>query len=322
MNLSCIICIIKNKGEIKMYELKVRNEILGQEIFNKFEKFLDVAPLTLRAYKTGLKRFAEYLAVKQITAPTRDDVLAYKNALLEHGLKASTVASYLSKVKKFFSWCEAEGFYHNIANGVKAPKISKNHKRDCFSSEQLKEILNGFNRNTIEGARNFAMFSLMSCCGLRTIEVSRAKIEDLRSECGVNVLYIQGKNRTEKADFVKIPEAVRKAIQEYIELRGKVETTEALFASISDRNCGEALTTRSISRICKSAMLNSGFNSSRLTAHSLRHSSVTLALMNGETLQNVQAFARHSNIQTTLIYAHNINRLNSGIEINIAKEIF
>lgn len=305
-----------------MNELKVRNEVFSSELFNRFEKFLDVSPLTLRAYKTGLKRFAEFLAVKEIKTPCRDDVLAFKSALLEHGLKASTVSSYLSKVKKFFSWTEAEGFYRNIANGVKAPKISKKHKRDCFSSEQLKEILNGFNRNTIEGSRNFAMFSLMACCGLRTIEIARAKIEDLRSECGVNVLYIQGKNRTEKADFVKIPEEVRKAIQEYILLRGKAEATEALFASISDRNFGEGLTTRSISRICKLAMLNSGFNSSRLTAHSLRHTAVTLALLNGETLQNVQAFARHSNINTTLIYAHNINRLNSGIENNIAKEIF
>ena len=305
-----------------MYELKVRNEILSNELFNRFTKFLDVAPLTLKAYKTGLKRFAEYLAVNEIRTPVRDDVLAYKNALLEHGLKASTVASYLSKVKKFFSWCEAEGFYRNIANGVKAPKISKNHKRDCFSSTQLKNILNGFNRTTIEGARNYAMFALMSCCGLRTIEVARAKIEDLRSECGVNVLFVQGKSRTEKADFVKIPEAVRTAIQEYLKLRNKADATDYLFASLSDRNCGEALTTRSISRICKTAMLNTGFNSSRLTAHSLRHSAVTLALMNGETLQNVQAFARHSNIQTTLIYAHNINRLNSGIENNIAKEIF
>lgn len=305
-----------------MYELKVKNEILGQEIFNRFEKFLDVAPLTLRAYKTGLKRFAEYLAVKQITTPCREDVLAFKSALLEHGLKPSTVSTYLSKVKKFFTWLEAEGVYKNVAVGVKAPKISKNHKRDCFSSEQLKEILNGFNRNTIEGSRNFAIFSLMACCGLRAIEVSRAKVEDLRSECGVNVLYVWGKNRSEKADFVKIPDGVRKAIQEYIRLRGKIEGTEPLFASCSDRNNGEGLTTRSISRICKNAMINSGFNSSRLTAHSLRHSAVTMALLNGETLQNVQAFARHSNVQTTLIYAHNINRLQSGIENNIAKEIF
>ena len=42
------------------------------------------------------------------------------------------------------------------------------------------------------------------------------------------------------------------------------------------------------------------------TAHSLRHTAVTQALIAGQTLQEVQQFARHSNINTTLIYAHNL----------------
>lgn len=300
----------------------VKSDVISKEMFDRFTTFLDVAPLTVKAYKSGLKRFAEFVAVNGIKNPCRDDVLAFKSALLEHGRKPSTIALYLTALKRFFSWTESEGLYSNITTGIKAPKISKSHKKDCFTGNQIKEILKGFDRSTAEGARNFAVFSLMACCGLRTIEIARARIEDLRSECGVNVLYIQGKGRTEKSDFVKIPEAIRQAIQDYIKIRGKAEATDYLFTSESKRNHGGGLTTRTISGICKSAMLNAGFNSTRLTAHSLRHTAITLALLNGADLSDVQAFARHNSINTTMIYNHSVNRLKSNIENSIANSIF
>ncbi len=69
-------------------------------------------------------------------------------------------------------------------------------------------------------------------------------------------------------------------------------------------------------------MKNAGYNSKRLTAHSLRHSAVTIALLGGLSLQDVQAFARHATIATTTIYAHNISRLTSLVENSIARAIF
>lgn len=53
-------------------------------------------------------------------------------------------------------------------------------------------------------------------------------------------------------------------------------------------------------------MVAIGFDSLRLTAHLLRHTAVALALKGGATLQQVQQFARHRLIQTTLHYAHNL----------------
>ena len=303
--------------------------VIDYRLAQRFEVFLDVSPLTVKSYKStvksyksGVKRFLAFMAENGIKNPNRDSVIAFKNSMLEHGRKPTTVSSYLSALRRFFSWAESEALYPDITKGVKAPKISRAHKKDCFTGNQIKGILANFDTNTLEGARNYALFSLMTCTGLRTIEISRAKIEDIRSECGVPVLYVQGKGRTEKADFVKIPERIENALKNYLKLRGKVDATEALFSSLSDRNFGQSLTTTSISRICKMAMKEAGFNSSRLTAHSLRHTAVTLALMNGAELADVQAFARHSSINTTLSYSHAVNRLKSGIENSIERSIF
>ena len=162
----------------------------------------------------------------------------------------------------------------------------------------------------------------MAVCGIRTIEAARANIEDFRMSGGHMCLFIMGKGKTSKTDFVKIPQPVNSAIRESLSERGQVHDNEPLFASLSYRNMGGRLTTRSISLICKEAMQEAGFDSNKLTAHSLRHSAITIALTAGIPLCEVQAFARHKNINSTLIYAHHVDRLNSSCEDIICNAIF
>jgi site-specific recombinase XerD len=59
-----------------------------------------------------------------------------------------------------------------------------------------------------------------------------------------------------------------------------------------------------------------------LTAHGLRHTTITLSLLGGASLQEAQAFARHANITTTQIYAHNIERANNKCEATIVMLFF
>ena len=71
--------------------------------------------------------------------------------------------------------------------------------------------------------------------------------------------------------------------------------------------------------IIKKAYLNIGITSDRITSHSLRHTAITLSLIGGTPLQEVQQMARHCNINTTIIYAHNLKRIESNAEQNIQK---
>ena len=305
-----------------MTKLAVRNEIMNSTMVSRFAEFLDVAPVTVRTYVSGVKAFAKFLAAQSISRPVRNDVVAFRRSLENSGRKPSTIALYLSSLRRFFSWTENEKLYANITAGVKAPKQSRGHKKDALAGYQVKEMLQHINKNNVEGLRNYAILSLMTCGGLRTIEITRAKLDDFRSVGGVPVLYIQGKGRTEKDEFVKLPPQVEQAIRQYLAAKGKTAKNMPLFTSESDRNRGHGLTTRTISGIAKRAMLDAGFNSTRLTAHSLRHTAITLALMGGQSLTDVQAFARHSNINTTMIYNHSVNRMMSACENTIAKEIF
>ena len=273
-------------------------------------------------YKKALKQIFNYFGEHNIKQPTRDNILAFKKELESKECKPATIALYLAATRRFFSWTEQTGIYPNITVGIKAPKIEKGHKKDYFAANQIKSILNGIRRDDLEGLRNYAVMALMTTGGLRTIEVTRANIEDLRVVGGVSVLYIQGKGKTDKTEFIKISPQVEKAIRAYLKARGQVKGSDPLFVSCSKRNKGQRLTTRTIRGVCKNAMINAGFNSNRLTAHSLRHTAVTLALLAGQSLAEVQHFARHHNISTTQIYAHNVDRIKSQCEAVISNTIF
>ena len=303
------------KTEIARYNSDLNNMV------DSFVQYLDVSAISVRSYISGIKIFLKYLSDNGINTPTRETILQYKKDLSQTK-SASTVALYLSALRKFFAWCESEGLYANITSGVKSPKISHEHKRDAFSAEEVKGIMQSIKRDSLEGLRNYAIFTLIASCGLRTIEVVRANVGDIHRVSGVLVLSVQGKGHTEKDAFVKLDTRVAKAISAYLEARGNVSDDEPLFASCSRRNYGKRLTTVTIWTVCKKAMVSAGFNSHRLTAHSLRHTAVTVALMGGMSLQEVQAFARHSSMNTTLIYAHNVNRLKSLCEATIANSIF
>lgn len=93
--------------------------------------------------------------------------------------------------------------------------------------------------------RDYAIIVLMITGGLRTVEVARANIGDIRNIGESTVLFIQGKGKIEKNDYVKLPDAVEKAIRTYLSSRKDDKSdTSPLFVSGSNNNNGKRLTER------------------------------------------------------------------------------
>lgn len=277
------------------------------DIFNRFVAFIDASESTAATYTRTIRQFIKYLQQNCILNPTRSDILAYKKGLETAGKKPTTINNYLTAVKMFFKWTASEGIYPNIADHVKAPKLDRAHKKDYLTENQVSEILAGIDRGTPTGKRNYAIFFLMVTCGFRDIEVSRANIEDLRAVGKNTALYVQGKGRTERTDAGVVDPVVEKAIREYLKTRSTLDPKQPLFASTSNNNRGQRLTPRSISEIIKKILKAAGFDTPRLTAHSLRHTAITLSFLSGKDVTEVQQFARHANINTTMIYNHALN---------------
>lgn len=279
---------------------------------------LDVAPRTKDAYRKGIGYYQNFLQSEGLSGAIRSDVLAYKAHLQAH-YKPGTVSTYLVPVRIFYSWLHATSGAPNIAVGVKGSKPTKGHAKDALAQHQVGDLLGAINGPT--APRDRALIALMVGTGIRAVEVARANVGDLRTSGGAVVLDVHGKGRESKDALVVVRPAVERVLRAYLATRDDATDDAPLFVSASNRNAGGRMTTRSISRVVKDALNAAGLSSTRLTAHSLRHTAVTLALLNGAPLEDVQAMARHASISTTQIYSHALKRIENAAEAHLDKTL-
>lgn len=317
---------LKGGGEVMNEIMQSGNTIiqaksLTEDLYTRFTAYIDASEKTVQTYTRAIRQYAKWARDNGISQPTREDILRYRDELKENH-KPTTVQNYITALRLFFQWTEQEQLYPNIASHIKGAKLDRNHKKDYLTSRQVKKVMETAKENSLQGLRDYAILALLFTGGLRTIEISRANISDIRTAGDNTVLYIQGKGREEKTDYIKLMPEVEDAIRAYLSSRKPTTSSEALFTSEANNSKGKRISTRTVSDIVKQALVRAGFNSDKLTAHSTRHTAVTLALLGGQSLQEVQQFARHANITTTQIYAHNLDRALNQCEETIAKAIF
>ena len=310
---------------IKSTNKEVAQSVSDAQIVEWFIDTVDVGNGTKATYKRNLQPWLTFLSAtnETILGATRETVLAYKNYLEQDGKKPATINTYVVTVRRLYVALESEGVKPNIASNVKSIRRAHNTTKDALTIEQTRALLARKPEEgaTLESLRNYAIINLMVRRGLRTCEVSRANIGDIRQINGHAVLYVQGKGYSEKSDFVVLNNECLLPIYRYLNARNCRDLEAPLFASIGNRNKDGRMVTRTLSRIVKNALKSIGVCSPTITAHSLRHTAVTLALIGEAPLQDVQAMARHKSINTTMIYAHNLQRMQATAESAIDRVI-
>lgn len=294
------------------------DSVFSVEQIPAFLNSLDIRSSSKHTYQRQLKEFFSWCKKMAFAHIGREQLLQYKEYLKsDRELAAFTIGGYLTAVRRFFEWLETCNMHPNVARGIKGPTRKRGFKKDSLTVEQSKMILGSIKRTSLTGKRDFALINLMIRTGLRTIEVARALREDMSTQGGETVLFIHGKGRDSKDELVLLTETTLEPIMDYLKARGSIKNEDPLFVSHSTKNFGRGLTTRSVSRIVKNRFKRVDLDDSRLTAHSLRHTAITLSLLAGATAQEARLMARHADINTTLIYAHNINRIKQAPEKKI-----
>ena len=257
--------------------------------------------------------------------------------------KPNTIAQYLRSVSQFFRWTAANNLYPDIAANIHAPKIRHDtHSKEALTPDEVLTIENSIaqraeeraqaaqdaqkdtagriQRSTEQGKRLYAMYLLAVNAGLRTIEISRANIKDLVTKNGQTTLYIWGKGHTEPDQRKPLAPEVADAIREYLNSRTDRPTgASPLFVSTGNRSGGKRIATTTISTMLKRAMQEAGFDSERITAHSLRHTAGTAVQEITGDIYQTQQYMRHSNPATTEIYLHNETE---KAEAGIAQQLY
>ena len=281
--------------------LPTLNPLRIEELVDSFINSQDVKQNSKDLYRRTLKQYFSWVSKKGylLSIITRLELIQYKEELLALGMSSLTVGSYITSVRRFYEWTEANKFYPNVAKGIKSPKRKQQFRKQPLSPLQATALLDYYQSRTL---RDYAIISLLLRTGLRTIEVIRANVEDITFKGSQRVLLVKGKGRDEKDNFVLLTDKAYLPIAQYLATRNKPKGSEPLFSSVSNNNQGERLTTRSISFIAKEGLKGIGLDEKAYTAHSLRHTTAVNILRAGGSLEKAQQTLRHSNPATTQIY--------------------
>jgi integrase/recombinase XerD len=172
------------------------------------------------------------------------------------------------------------------------------HLPKALSIEQVEQLLASCDRQTPAGRRDHAILMLLARLGLRGGEVSALTLDDIDWEHGE--IAIRGKGQ--RLARLPLPADVGVAIADYLRRDRPVCSTRRVFIRIHAPRRG-FISPSVICCIVRRALKRAGLDPAFKGAHLLRHSLATDLLRRGASLAEIGQVLRHSQPNTTQIYA-------------------
>jgi len=265
---------------------------------------------TLSTYATILNNYFEFIG-----ALTHFEKLTAQRFIFAKGLSPFTSSLYGSVIKSFAQW--ALGYLTSPDEELSAPdrKIkgalaslriksikdvvaikTKNVSRQLYYKESLTLKQRTQMINCCTTSREKAIVSLMAYNGLRPVEVQRLLLSDVDFRKSVISIWGKGKSARSK-EMIVLFKTVAVHLKAYVREVGIKKG--ALFPRLSYKDLHQVVTT-----LFKKMKLPAK-TAAQLphSPHSLRHTAGQLMYDEGVPLEFIQRTLRHSNMQSTLVYA-------------------
>lgn len=272
---------------------------------------------TIGTYQRSLNEFKRWFPLQRGRFLFRvEDVEAYKRYLMEvRELHQVSVSTYLTALRRFCQYLMDIGMLsENPAKAVKGNRRPSSHSRKVLTEEAIGQLFEAVDAGPQIGKRDVAMMYTMLYAGLSEIELVRADVEDLEQTLLGWHLRVQGKGHTVKDQQVPIDPPVMDKIRLYLDTRGRIRPTDALFVSHGHRSEGERLNTRSVRSRINHHLESAGLKRPGITPHSLTHTAPLIWLNDGMAIEEVKQRMRHGTLDTTMIYFRRQGLLKRALE--------
>jgi site-specific recombinase XerD len=289
----------------------------------------DLKKASYDLYEIILRQYISYLKHHQILYAKTSDIKSYIKHKKRKGYSPSWIHHIIIVIKGFYKYLSEhyqrlnlEDIYaYNIAGEIKNEPLDKSLSKDVLSADQAKYLIlkTKENRRYIWHYRDYAIIYLMVTTAMRSVEIRRAKISDLQILNNQTILYVQGKGKLSKLSYVKITKGVKAAIEDYLIRRS--DDNPYLFISHSKRTDKPYLSRTFFLGMLRRVLREAGLEHLKITPHSLRHTAATLNLLRGSSLEETRRFMRHKSMDSTLVYAHHINKMKDDSEDKIESYI-
>jgi len=168
-----------------------------------------------------------------------------------------------------------------------------------LSAAQVQKALDGCDRATAMGRRDYAILMMLAKLGLRADEVATLTLDDIDWRAGEMIVRAKGRQRTR----MPIPPDVGAAVVAYLRNGRPKSSCRRLFIRTLAPHVGFA-SGCAISMIAKTALDRVGIEDcAHRGAHIFRHSLATELLRSGATLSEIGQLLRHQSHDTTRTYA-------------------
>lgn len=227
------------------------------------------------------------------------DVLTYiERHVADHS--RTTAALMCSRLRVFLRYARAEAILSvDLAGCVPRIRAAKRAGLPShMSTGQLNAILDGCDRTTEAGKRDYAIFLLLARLGLRANEVSTLTLDAFDWRQGL--IHIVGKGGS--VSTMPLPDDVGSAVVDYI-CHGRPDTkARGLFHRVETPKT--AFTTAApVILAARRAFRRAGITGITHKSHSFRHTLATDLIRAGATLAEIGQVLRHQDQDTTRIYA-------------------
>jgi site-specific recombinase XerD len=164
---------------------------------------------------------------------------------------------------------------------------------------QVRKVLDGCDRATAMGLRDYAILMMLAKLGLRAYEVAALTLDDIDWRAGELCVRAKGRQRAR----MPMPPDVGAAVVAYLRNGRPKSLCRRLFIRTLAPHVGFA-SGSAITWIAKAALDRAGVKGcAHRGAHIFRHSLATELLRSGATLTEIGQLLRHENHDTTRIYA-------------------
>jgi site-specific recombinase XerD len=168
-----------------------------------------------------------------------------------------------------------------------------------LSAAQVQKVLDGCDRTTALGRRDYAILMMLAKLGLRADEVVTLTLDDIDWRSGEMLVRAKGRQRAR----MPMPPDVGAAVVAYLRDGRPTSSCRRLFLRTLAPKVGFA-SGCAITMIAKIALERAGIRGyAHQGAHIFRHSLATELLRSGATLSEIGQLLRHESQDTTRIYA-------------------
>jgi site-specific recombinase XerD len=259
-----------------------------------------LAPVTVRRSQQVARRFLarrvsadDPRGVLGITAGEVNDFLVRECARVSSG----SAGSCTYRLRSLLRYLAVRGFADpGLAHAV--PRVARWREATILqfpSRPQIERLLASCDRDEATGARNYAVLLLLARLGLRAVEVSRLRLDDLDWRAGQ--IVVDGK--AHRRDQLPLPCDVGEAIVEHLKHRGQRRGQRHVFLTVHAPI--RPLTPSGVRTIVRNACRRAGIE--RVPTHRLRHALASDLLREGASMTDIGQVLRHKHLESTAIYA-------------------